>query len=537
MAIALAAGEATIMTGQSVRETVEVDVISVSLRARDKSGNGITALRAADLSLRVDGVSVPIETLTSASLEADGTAPGSVNTGSPQSGQQAEVPRLAPSLPRYFVIVADEGETASFDMRDAYDQVIAFLSASVAPNDHFLVARFAGGDLGIEQAWTSEATVAAREVLRLRSHLSIERLPTGGAIQSGRDSPPLVWIETYRGRLRRAILEAISLFPQGPGRRELVLVTGGAALLRAPDLAQTLYGSTTAASTDVPREGRPETASERTERQQTAFELWDRAIGETNGGPSGEDVVHKATERDVAIVPVAAEALGRGLTVADARAISQMGAGNARLSGRLAVGQAMTSIAEDTGGEAILSSDKLAKRLAGMSGEGFYTFTFRDPYPKTHVSHQIEIAAKPAGLRLDYRRTYRIPTDSDRALDGVIAQLATNIPAGGPMRATAAIVESRSQAGRPVSRLTVEYLPPAEREAIDQRDVEIIAVGKNSEGGMTRPIRWIGTATRSDGEGAFMATLNLGTAPENYRWSVAIRDVSTSLTSLTLVEP
>jgi hypothetical protein len=66
--------------------------------------------------------------------------------------------------------------------------------------------------------------------------------------------------------------------------------------------------------------------------------------------------------------------------------------------------------------------------------------------------------------------------------------------------------------------------------------VQLIAVGRDSDGNLTEPIEWEGTAQRRSEDARFDASVMLDVAPK-YAWSIALTDEPTGLTSYVFVPP
>jgi hypothetical protein len=61
-------------------------------------------------------------------------------------------------------------------------------------------------------------------------------------------------------------------------------------------------------------------------------------------------------------------------------------------------------------------------------------------------------------------------------------------------------------------------------------------LAESANGNRTEPVEWSGTAEQVEGEpGVYAAAADLGVAFGDYRWSIAVRDTETGLTSYLLV--
>ncbi|HLN57470.1 MAG TPA: hypothetical protein VK416_02860 [Thermoanaerobaculia bacterium] len=102
------------------------------------------------------------------------------------------------------------------------------------------------------------------------------------------------------------------------------------------------------------------------------------------------------------------------------------------------------------------------------------------------------------------------------------------------MNVTASFSPVLSKDGRNVTRGSLRYSPPRESAQTPDRAIELLAVGEDSQGIRTEPIRWAGTATRLDAAGTFEAKLDLGLPAASFTWSLGVRDQPTGLVSCVL---
>ena len=422
------------------------------------------------------------------------------------------------------LIFVDEAATLIFDRKDVLDELDRFLRGPAAENREFLVARFDGTRLRMESAWTSDAAVTAAAVERIREKPSLNRVPTASG-ESGFGSAML--IQVTRDRMNAALLEAIAAFPVEPAERRLLVVSSGTTLLRPTDLAMVL-GCQLTPGDRARLWSRPRgevAAMHAREVERATFSLWTRAVNPGGDALSMSDVIAKALERDVAIIPVSAEAVGRG---------GMPAAGDGQISIGIGVGQSMTEIAESTGAEPILVPRKTAARLTEIGGRAVYAMSFQDPMDD-HRYHRIQMTCRRPGVRIEYRHGYRIPGEDERTLDAVVAQFLQPRHAVDPMATVIHPSRVPGPDGHAATKMDIRYSPPLETGAGDERTIQIIAVGEDAEGSRTEPIAWSGTAYRDSTGDEFEAEMTLGIPPGAYGWSLAVRDQPTGLTSYTFV--
>jgi VWFA-related protein len=534
------------MPAQTVREQVSVEVITVTVAARDAAGRPVRDLRAADLALSVDGKPVAIDTFLAETRAAAAASDAAAPVPMPAPAEPAALlpAPLPPPRPLEIAIIADESTTKSFDRRDVYDELSKFLSAPASGTRRFLVARFTVNGLVIECPWTPDTQAARAAIARLRAKPASERVPTAAELGSG-DGPPThpVEIEYMQKQFYAALLQAFAAFPETSARRELILVSGGTLLARPEDLAGPM--SRSQRPTDrigrSSRESRELFRSQEAERERGAFQLWSRAISKVpSEALHTSDLVAKALERDIVLVPIAAEAFDRGTNPGvDRKWPSRsapgdvLGPNQGGVSLHTGVAEVMMGIAKDTGGEPVLVPRKTASRLAEIEDRSSFTLTFLDPAAGDHRHHRIEIQCRRPGVRIDYRRGYRIATEEERTLDRVVARFLQPQRDGNPLAVAATLAPVVSRNGRDVTRVSLRFSPPPESAMTGDRGVELVAVGEDKKGNRTEPIRWAGTASRLDG-GTFEATLDLGVPAGSFTWSLGVRDQPTGLVSFVL---
>lgn len=532
--LALAAPSAA----QAVRERVSVNDVSVWLTGTDHAGRPIGDLRASELTLLVDGAPFPIDSL-SAPLPSASTVGSAVSGTPPEPLTARQVPHGAASDAVYIGIFIDENDTVAFDRRDVVDELLRFVNSPRESPARFMLARFDGVNTQVLCPWTDERTAMARALSTLRKHPHLQLFTT----ESGRGGTSSVWLRIYRARFRKALLEMLAGFPEMGADRQLLLGTGGLALLGPLDVAEKLYGQQLQDSrADAP--GSPHAASKmrqsRTEQspaaqQSEGFQLWSRAVGSDTDALTTDDVLAKALERRIRLIPIAMEALDRGVNPGvDSKDPHRPSAGDGNLSSRMGSAQILTEVADRTGGTPILVPRNAAALLAEVEGRPAYALSFRDPSSGDHAYHSIEIKCQRPGVRLSYRRGYRFATDDEQDLDRAVSGLlhAENNDPPFPLLIQLSPVQGRT--GQTITRVTIRFTPPRESIPSAEREITVLGMGEDPKGNRTQPIRWTGVARRSSTDPyAYEATFDLGIAG-TYRWSLSVRDLSLGLTAFVL---
>jgi VWFA-related protein len=521
---------AAALRAQVVREKVSVEVVTIRLTARDASGASVDDLSAVDLALLVDGQPVAIDTLTRPS-------PAAVvddREGPPTIGAPKRIRTL---------IFFDEGATSIIDRRVVFDELERLLEAERSRSRRdVMVGRFGGSGLEIACPWTSQADQAIAALRQLRGTPSFNRMP--GPSGLGASGTPVVWYQTYGEHLHHALLEALAAFPDDSADRQLVVVSGGTTLMRPSDLASVLRCQMSPAErtrlqlidSDVSR-------AHAREIERATFALWSRAVNPSGHILTMSDVVAKAIERDVAMIPIAAEAMHRDHDLGfeqRPRRLDQppgvIAAGDGRMTPRMGVVQAMMEIAGSTGSEPILVPARTGDRLSEIEARPTYVLTFRDP-AGNHRYHQIQLTSRRSGVTVHSRRGYRLPTEDERMLDAVVARLVdpSPVPGADPLSARAILSGAEASAGK-TALLSIRIEPPRETTPPAQRGITVVGVGEDAGGQRTEPVSWSGIAQAvGDEAGVYALTVKFGVRPEDFRWSLALRDDDTGLISYLVI--
>jgi VWFA-related protein len=506
---------------EPVRERVRVDVIRVPVFARDRTGRQITDLAKAELTLRVDGRTVPIDTvefpepILPSALPVD-TAPA------------ASIDRVTPaseSLPVETFVLIDESTSGGPELRDALDEIVRFLGTSPTSR-RVAVGVFRRSQLRMLTEWTDIA--AARKALtELRRHPYVEMDPSF-VVHSQLD---LMELELLRHCLLEAVLQAVSAFPDHPARRGLLFVTSGRTFADPVPIR-----AMSERDRGTPESGRDahETSLGQEERRRDDFELWTRAAGNMREYLVNDDFIQSAVERDIAVFLVNSF---RAETLADVgRKTLADSAPRPVLSTQLEANSRLLEIGRDTGGGLVARPRGAAEGLARLEDRVEGSITFGDPFRGDHAYHGVEIVCRRPGVVLDFRRGYRIPTEDERILGAVLARFHGD-RAGAPMALAASAAPARTAQGAPGTRLHLAIAPPHGSADTADRAIDVIAVGRTKDGGSTAPVRWSGTASRASDSEAWESDVVLKVPPAGYTWSVAVRDSATGLVDHALVEP
>jgi VWFA-related protein len=563
----LVLGVAALASAQGFRESVRIGLISVRLDVRGRDGRSLQDLKASEVKLRVDGKDVAIEGLD----RVDAASPA---RPVPQAAQPPAPPEtagastaFAPSdADLHLAILVDETASNSFDRRDVYRQIESFLTGRTGPGVHVMLERF-DGRLQTECGWTTDITRLLAAAKKMSKRTFDARMPSPSAladeIRNGRKARDIeLEVDQHARRSFEGMLQALIQFPsEVPGRKGLVLVTDGTPLMTPFDISLMLSGQNASTrdtlsmrADDLRNHNDPAAA------KQLDSMLQDEALSTLAAFGVASDatwvrrmaqVVNKALELDIAFYPVDSEAIERGTNpgvsskwqgrsmpgVQGGAALPYSGSG---MTARISVAQSMETLAQKSGGQAILAPLLFSDRLGTIAAErtAGYLLTFRDPTPGDFRFHSIEIAVERPDVKVSYRRGYRIRSDDERTLDAIFANL--NEPsAENPLGAKVSFEQLRRENGRNIVAMRLEYPRPPEAPGSEtaERDIQVWAVCSDDEGNRAKPINRKAKAQSLTGDksGPFTDAIQLGLPPGPYTWSIAVKDVASGLTSYLVV--
>ena len=568
----LVLGVAALASAQGLRESVRVGLVTVRLDVRGDDGRPLQDLKASEVRLRVDGKDMSIE-----GLDRVGAAPSAgASPGAPAVPQAAPSPAApetvvastvsaASNTDLYLAILVDETASNSFDRRDVYRQIESFLSGRMGPGVHVMLERF-DGRLQTECAWTTDIPRLLAAAKKMSKRTFDSRMPSPSAladeIRNGRKARDVeLQVDQNARRSFEGMLQALVQFPsEVTGRKGLVLVTDGTPLMTPFDLSLMLSGQNASSRDSLSMKSEyfrnhddPETA------KQLDAMLQDEALSTFAAFGAASDatwvrrmaqVVNKALELDIAFYPVDSEATDRGTNPSvsskwPGRSMPGLQGGStlpysgSGMTARVSVAQSMETLAQKSGGQAILAPLLFSDRLGTIAAErtAGYVLTFRDPTPGDFRFHSIEIAVERPNTKVSYRRGYRVRSDDERTLDTVVANL--NEPsAENPLHAKLSFEPVRKDGGRNIVAMRLEFPRPPEApgsEAVE-RDIQVWAVCSDDDGNRAKPMNRKVKARSVTGEfGPFVDAIQLGLPPGPYTWSVALKDIASGLTSYLVV--
>lgn len=492
----------------------------MSLEVADSSGNAILDLRREELGLKVDGREVRIESLSllhrappleQAAMAADGDL------------GQHEVAEPRPREGGYTAFLVDEGDTPVIDRRAVIEQLESLVADAGSAGESFMVARFDGGQTSILAPWTRNAAEIGGALALLR------RKPTLPRIGVGRGGG--VFLEHVRERFRKSVLEVIATFPRWALRKRLVLCVGDSTIGFLETEPEELFGVETEFRAPAGNASRVAGVQGRADRN--AFSLWSRAMQTGRDSLSADDLVAKANECDIALVPIATVAFDRNTNPGvDSSSPARPSAGDGQLTLRSSMIGGLQGLAQATGGQALLVPRKALRALGSLRDGPIYTLSFLDPFRDDHQDHRIVLHTGRPGARLRYRRSYRIPTPEERNLDRAEAALLRGVTEPQTFQFRV-VLRSKSRKGKAITRVQLKFVPAIEPDGESHRAVSVLAVGLGRDGQRTEPIQWSGEAYAS-GNSEYEAEFDLGVPRDKYRWSFVLTDQELDVSALSI---
>ena len=204
----------------------------------------------------------------------------------------------------------------------------------------------------------------------------------------------------------------------------------------------------------------------------------------------------------------------------------------------------MEAIAETTGGDAVLSRRSFEEGLRREAAvtDAAYVVSFRDPFGGDHRYHRIEISVE-GGAKLRYRRGYRILDTRESLIEHAVNRL--HVPADeNPLGVRMRLDSLGTKDGMAEAEVTIAYPAPPQAggtgnasgdssAASAASTVQIFAMCAVRDGVLSQPMDLSGKADPvSLGDGTMLVRSGrVRVKPGAYRWSFAIRDEQTGITS------
>jgi hypothetical protein len=401
--------------------------------------------------------------------------------------------------------------------------------------------------------WTSSRELLRRGAASLQEKRVVARVGGPGQIANVPEGAPnRPDFEAHEAFLHvqsslTALFDSLRQFPERPGRKSLFFITDGTPFLAPPDIVRDIVATsssdaTAAGGPDAERRARLET--DRDTDLLTDGMSWDR----TRSASLLTNITRLALLRGIEIHPVRSAAHEFGGTVTAEKAFHSRAtaAGSRSLDPRssrsattvpttdIAAGQGMEKVAEASGGEAVLSRRTFQESLRRETEKRPYLLSFRDPWAGDHRFHAVTIAVSKPGVELRYRRGYRILDTREALIEATANRM--HVPAdANPLAARLQMDVVRREEGFVVAEVRIAYPAPPEagQAAPTEGNLRIIAVCGVRDAPMSVPFDLSGPAEPMGFTDAawLVRSAQIRVKPGAYRWSFAIRDEKTGITS------
>ncbi len=575
-------------------EVMDVNVVNVDVYATDKSGKRVNDLRKSDFEVLEDGKRVTITNFVSARLPAPGGPQVPSSPGQAVSGTAAPAP--APADTWNLVVYVDNSNIRPSHRTRALDQVREFLNHNLLPSDRVMLVT---SDLVLKvwQPFTSDPAAldaGLKAIEKVAAHgpeIDIERknaFDTMMSIQEISLSDPtdpipcpqniLEPVRNFAGSRRSEVLRslgALTLLVNSlsgvPGRKAVLHVSDGIPAVPGEELFQFLIelcggGGTAGIGQQAQTPSQVASVDERRPRPTERDHLDPLAIYDTRDwGPKAYQAASQAVP-DSQAYSVAKE-LATLVGHANAHQVTMYTLQASGVSGteasdpgfgphdrlfqfpsigsiqRASLQESLHTLAEGTGGRAILNANDLRPELAGLREDfaTFYALGYMPGHNGDGKEHRIEVKAKRPGIRLRYRVSYRDKPAMEKTVDRTLAALLYGVE-DNPLQIG---VEVGEQVPGPSGTVAVpiRLRIPLHKLAILNQDETYqgslrLMVATRSEDGRSSPVRQVAVPVkipRKDVLNAlgqfYVYTLTLQLPPGTHRVAVGVRDEIAATTS------
>jgi len=547
-------------------EVVEVNVVNVDVYATDKKGQRVNDLRQGDFELLEDGKPVPITNFTPVRGPAPAAAAIAAAPGVP-AAEGVAVPK-APEDAWNLVVYVDDFNIQPPHRTRALRQLREFLSHSLSPGDRAMLVSY---DLGlkIRQPFTSDPAAldaALKEVETAAVH--------GPEIESGRRhaftdmmtihemsladpvdpvpcpinivTPAHIYASARRDEVLRSLAALTSLVNSlsgVPGRKAVLHVSDGLPAVPGEELFQFLMELCGGSGTSG-MDGVYDARSFGSKAYQAASQAPSDSQSYSVAKQLATLVAH-ANAHQVTLYTLQAS----GVTGTDASDASF--GPNERLFQLPSIGSALRAslqeslqtLAEGTGGKAILNANDLRADLAGLREDfsTFYSLGYTPAHNGDGKEHRIEVRAKRSGIRLRYRESYRDKPVAEKAFDRTLAALLYGIE-DNPLEIALEIGEQTPGPSGSVS-VPIRLRIPLHKLAILNRDQTYegalrVLVATRGDDGRSAPMRQVAVPIKIPRKEvlnalgqSYLYTLTLHLAPGQNQVALGVRDEIAATTS------
>jgi VWFA-related protein len=579
-------------------EVLDVNVVNVDVYATDKSGKRVSDLRKGDFEVLEDGKRVAISNFVPARLPAAASPEKPLGPEvSGVSGASAPAPEAptAASDPWNLIVYVDNSNIRPSHRTRALDQVREFLARSLSPGDRVMLV---SSDLVVKvwQPFTSDTAAldtGLKAIEKVAAHgpeIDLDRktaFDTMMSIQeiSLNDPDPvpcplniLEPVRNFAGSRRSEVLRslgALTLLVNSlsgvPGRKAVLHVSDGIPAVPGEELFQFLLelcggGGTSGIGQQAQAPSQFAGGDKPKPIQSQQDRLNPLAIYDTRDwGPRAYQAASQAVPdaqaysvaKELAALVAHANAHQVTLYTLQASGVSgteasdpSFGPGERLLQfpsigsiQRASLQESLQTLAEGTGGRAILNANDLRPELAGLREDfsTFYALGYSPGHNGDGKEHRIEVRVKRPGVRLRYRVSYRDKPVIEKAVDRTLAALLYGIE-DNPLQVT---VEIGEQVPGPAGSVAVpiRLRIPLHKLAILNRDESFegslrLLVTTRSADGHSSPLRQVAVPIKIPRKEvlsalgqSYLYTLTLQLPPGTHQVAVGVRDEIATTTS------
>ncbi len=443
-------------------ETLDVDVVDVDVYVTERDGRRVGGLRKEDFVVSEDGKPVAVTNFAAIARESASSSAlkGVDGAVAAATGGGRGAPAADPASDLYLVVLVDNLHLHPRNRTRAVDQIRKFLAAHTRQGAHILLATY---DLGLKvrRAFTGDAAA-------IDAGLSeIEQLPTYGQQE---DSARLTAyqamltlhsihpcsaeiikpIEGYAEERRSEALStvgALTLMINSlaglPGRKAFLYVSDGVSISPGQELFEAVAqicagseGSGVSGAAASPEDGadrgvghgagRGEAGGDDPGKYQPQQADLD-ALRYNVAKPFADLAAHASANR-VTFYTLQASGLEAPTLSADvegSEAQRLIGTGSLQQLQRQNQQAALTALAADTGGRAMVDANDFAPGLAGMEEDfdTYYSLGYSPAHRGDGQVHKVEVRLKRTGLQVRYRQSYRDKPALEKMADRTLAAL------------------------------------------------------------------------------------------------------------------
>ncbi|HSS49773.1 MAG TPA: VWA domain-containing protein, partial [Thermoanaerobaculia bacterium] len=563
---------------------VEVNVVNVEVYATDKGGKRVNDLRQGDFEILEDGKPVAITNFTPVRLPAAGNQPAA---GSPPAPPPAPAGPRADGNAWALVVYVDNANIAPAHRTRALEQIREFLAHNVRPGDRVMLVT-SDAAIKVWQPLTSdpaaldaalgkmeklaaqgpEIDVERRRAFRemmIINEASIESL--GPPCPANIEVPARGFAASRRAEVRRS-LGALTLLVNSlsgvPGRKAVLHVSDGLPAVPGEELYQFLlelcgggggteglwHPTPTASGSDkkpIPTFD-PMAVYDAREIGPAAYQAASQAMTDAQAFSIAKDLatlVAHANAHQVTLYTLQAS----GVSGTDASDVSYgpderlfQFASIGRVQ-RASLQESLQTLAEGTGGKAILNANDWRPDLAGLKEdfETFYSLGYSPAHNGDGKEHKIEVRVKRPSIRLRYRLSYRDKPAMEKAVDRTLAALLYGVE-DNPLEIAVEMGDQVPGASGTFSvpirlRIPLHKLAILNREQTFEGSLRLL-VASRSEDGRSAPVRQVSVPIKIPRQQVLNAlgqyyvyTLTLQLPPGNHRVAVGVRDEIATTTS------